>query len=271
MFAARNGNIEMAEMLVAAGAAVDQAARDGTTALLVAAGSFAISKEGYERVGGFLLDRGADPHVKALPYTALHAAIATGKPGLVNALIAHGADPNARAAGGGGEVIRVPKGATPFWLAAKEVDADLLRILAAAGADPALVPADGTTPLMAAAGVGQVEGPRVNAAFASPYRSRWDETRALESVRLLLSLGGDLNAVNQSRSWSALHGAAHIGADRMVQLLVDQGAVLNLKDKNGQTPWSLAAEGARDQLTRIPHKSTADLLQKLEAESSARR
>jgi ankyrin repeat protein len=144
-----------------------------------------------------------------------------------------------------------------------------MRMLAAAGADSTLTPDDGTSAVMSAAGVGQVEGPRGHAAFASPYRSYWDETRALEAVKLLLDLGADINAVNKSRAWSALHGAAHIGADRMVRFLVEQGATIDVQDKNGQTPWSLAAEGARDQLTRIPHKSTADLLLQLGAVPTA--
>jgi ankyrin repeat protein len=95
--------------------------------------------------------------------------------------------------------------------------------------------------------------------------------RALEAVRLLLQLGGEINAVNKSREWTALHGAAHIGADKMVQFLVAHGAIMDVRDKNGQTPWSLAVEGARDQLTRIPHKSTADLLQRLEADRGPRK
>jgi ankyrin repeat protein len=270
MFAARNGDVEIARTLVAAGAQVDQAGDGGITALLVASGSLGPTSGGYEQTGAFLLEQGADPNVKALPYTALHAAIVTRKPELVKALLAAGANANARAAGGGGnDVIRIPKGATPFWLAAREVDVNLMRVLSAAGADVAQAPDDGSTALMTAAGVGQVEGPRVNAAFASPYRSRWDETKALDAVRLLLELGGDVNAVNKTRGWSALHGAAHMGADRMVQWLVERGATIDVRDKNGQTAWSIASEGARDQLTRIPHRTTADLLLKLGADSSS--
>jgi ankyrin repeat protein len=256
----------MVQMLVAAGANVNQVAPDGSTALLVATASLATSSAGYERVGTFLLEHGAELTVAALPYTVLHVAVATGKAELVKAVLARGADPNARAGRGGDkDMVKVSKGATPFWLAAKQVDTNLMRLLIAAGADRTVTPDDGTTALMAAAGVGQVEGPRARADFTSPYRSHWDESRALEAVTLLLDLGDDINAANRSKSWSALHGAAHMGADRMVQLLVERGATLDAKDKNGQTPWSLAAEGARDQLTRIPHKSTADLLRKLGA------
>jgi ankyrin repeat protein len=266
MFAARQGDVDAARMLISAGADVQRAAADGATALMVAAGSLSLPDDGRERTAITLLDHGADPNTAAFGYTVLHLAVATGKPDLVRHLLTHGANPNARAIKSrSGGPLRVPEGATPFWLAAKEINADLMRALAAAGADATSTPADRTTALMAAAGVGQVEGPRAKGSFASPYRSRWDEARALEAVGVALDLGGEINAVNAAKGWSALHGAAHIGADQMVQFLVAHGAALDVPDKNGQTPLSLASEGARDQLTRIPHKTTADLLVKLGA------
>jgi ankyrin repeat protein len=269
MFAARQGNAEITRLLIAAGAEIDQAANDGTTALFVAAASLGVSGAGHDKVAALLLEHGASPELQGLPHTALHLAVSTRKAPLVRTLVARGANPNARVARRGqprsGGEISLTAGATPFWLAAKEVDAEMMRILAAAGADPALTPDDRTTALMTAAGVGQVEGPRARNAFASPYRSRWDESHALEAVVLLVELGADVNAVNASRGWTALHGAAHMGADRMVEWLVARGATLDVPDKNGQTPWSIAAEGARDQLTRIPHQSTADLLRRLGA------
>ena len=270
MFAARYGDVEMARMLVAAGASVNEADADSNTALSVATGSVARSSTGHERVGTFLLEHGADHSLSAKPYGPLHEAAGTGKAELAQALLAHGADPNARATGrGSAGGARISKGATPFWVAASKVDVHLVRMLVAAGADSALTPEDGTTALMTAAGIGQVEGPRAGA-FASPYRTRWDETRALEVVALLLDHGADINAVNKKRTWTALHGAAHIGADRMVRFLVERGATVDVKGKNGQTAWSLAAEGFRDEITRTPHESTADLLLALGADPEAR-
>jgi ankyrin repeat protein len=268
MFAARQGSVEAARMLLDAGADVNHAAEDGSTALFVAAASLAIPNNGLQEVGALLLERGADITPTGLSYTALHVAVASGKPALVSALLAHGADPNARVAPTkkAGSGMRYQAGATPFWLAARAVQPQTMRTLLAHKADPSMSPDDGTTALMTAAGVGQVEGPRARNAFLSPYRSNWDETRALEAVELLVALGSDINAVNKSKGWTALHGAAHIGADRMVEWLVRHGAAVDVKDKIGQTAWSLATEGARDQLTRTPHPSTAELLRKLGAD-----
>ena len=266
MFAARQGDVDAARALIKAGADAARTAADGANALMVAAGSLSLPDDGRERTAMALLDDGADPNTVAFGYSVLQVAVATGKPDLVSALLMHGANPNVRAMKSrGGGAVRIPEGATAFWLAAREVNAALMRTLAAAGADTTSTPADGTTALMTAAGVGQVEGPRAKGSFASPYRSRWDEGRALAAVAAALDLGGEINAVNTAKGWSALHGAAHIGADRMVRFLVEHGAALHVPDKNGQTPLSLASEGARDQLTRIPHRSTADLLVKLGA------
>ena len=74
----------------------------------------------------------------------------------VRKLVAEGADVNARV------TSRPPAGitrlnfvgGTPFLLAARTGDADLMRLLAELGADPLLPNEDNTTPIMVAAGVG---------------------------------------------------------------------------------------------------------------------
>jgi ankyrin repeat protein len=114
-------------------------------------------------------------------------------------------------------------GATPFLLAAKAADVDLMRVLAANGADPLLPTVDRSTPLMVAAGVGVWnvgESPGTN-------------EEALEAVELALEMGGDVTGTND-QGYTALHGAAHRGADAIVQLLVAKGARLDAKlTKNG--------------------------------------
>src|SRR5205814_2380225 len=101
-----------------------------------------------------LLDHGADPNLAPLGYTALHAAVLRGSlsdrgvkstdsgagVNLVKALLAHGADPNARVARGTPvrrwshdfAFLARWSGATPFWLAAKFLELDMMRVLAAA-------------------------------------------------------------------------------------------------------------------------------------------
>src|SRR6185295_7551522 len=98
----------------------------------------------------------------AVGYTALHAAVLKSGLDLVKALLAHGANPNATMTRGtpvrrNSEDFELPAtfiGATPYLLAAKFLEPDIMSALAAAGADPRLPMKTGETPLMAAAGVG---------------------------------------------------------------------------------------------------------------------
>ena len=94
-----------------------------------------------------------------------------------------------------------------------------------------------------------------------------EEAAALEAVKLAVELCADVNAAND-RGQTALHATASMGADTIVQLLVDQGTKVNTADKIGQTPWSLAAAISlrlESQGELRLHQSTANLLLKLGA------
>ena len=154
LFAARSGDVESARFLIAAGASVEDTTADGNRALVIAAHS------GHGTLAALLLEEGADPNAAPLGYAALHAAVLRGTlrdrgvrnddPGvgaaLVRTLLDHGANPNQRLAKGT-PVRRWSHdfafmdpwvGATPFWLAAKFLEVDMMRILAEGGADPLL-------------------------------------------------------------------------------------------------------------------------------------
>jgi len=141
-----------------------------------------------------------------------------------------------------------------------------MRALAAAGADTRMASKDGTTPLMAAAGINFTEG-------QDKYGRRWFrpdfailQERALESASLCLELGNDVNAANDEGQ-TALHGAAFLGGTQMVPLLVAHGAHLNAVNKRGQTPWSIT-QGDYHAVSFISHKETGDLLEKLGADTT---
>jgi uncharacterized protein len=302
LFAAREGDVESARVLIGAGAGVDQTAPDGATPLVLAAAS------GREAVAIFLLEHGADANASAAGYTALHAAVPKAETDLVKALLAHGANPNARltkspaavfgpSGGAGSEVASgalvlaganqergrraevasageaqpMPAGspaATPLWLAAKYVNVLIMKVLIAGGADPSLTLGDGSTPMMAAAGLTQFEGPHSRRGDVSTFRTNWDEEDGVEAVRLLVDLGADVNATNRVGQ-TALHGAAYLGANRIVRFLVDHHANLNAQDRQGQTPFRVAQAHLNVSGQGVTHNpATAQLLQELGADTS---
>ena len=258
MFAARAGDLDSARVLLDARATLNHSSPIYGNALLVAI------VNGHEPVARVLLERGADPNVTdEWGFTPLHWALRDGitaigmprgalpndgawikpsMPGLVGPLLARGANPNARVTKGlpplsylpfaREDINRLPylrqPGATPFLLAAAAADAESMRALAAAGADPLQTTDDGATPVMVAAGLGKLWA-------LSPA----ERERSLAAVRLAVELGGDVNAALKDGR-TALMGAAHVGALGTIQFLADRGANLNAADQYGQTPLGLA-------------------------------
>jgi len=241
LFAARHGDTESAKVLLEGGADVNDAAPDGASALVIAAHS------GHRALATLLLDQRANPNGIGAGYTALHAAVLRGDLDLVNALLAHGAVVDALIRHGTTTTrathdFFLPETlvrATPFALAAKFLELDIMRVLAAAGADPRLTLKDGTTPLMLAAGL-------LSQTSLFDRRDRVEVTRlpdedvALQAVRLTIELGAGVNAVNE-RGDTALHGVAAHGYTSIVQLLVQRGASLEVKNRKGETPLKVSS------------------------------
>ena len=279
MFTAQQGDLDAARMLLAAGVNVNDASPQDGSALVAASAS------GHQEFAIFLLENGADPNAAdASGITALHYALQKGmtvvsgvnvdpyvshlfRPNmveLVKALLAHGANPNARLKQAPPHLmllykprLRLP-GATPLFLAAATGDVNVMRMLVASGADPLLGTTANTTPLMAAAGLGQQRD-----------RTAEEEKNALEAVKLAVELGVDVNGAGE-RGMTALGGAAMTGANSIIQFLADSGAQINQRDRCGQTALSIAEGDPAELVDRSDryrvHKNTATLLRKLGAD-----
>ena len=287
LFAAQQGNRDIARLLLTAGAGVDEAAPDGiggdtnartlfragtqASALLVAIDS------GHAAMALFLIEEGADPNHHGAGRTALHAATQQEMPEVVRALLAAGADPNARLTKRtpylsryirlGNGLVPDLVGATPFWLAASYGDLEIMQILVDAGADPVLRSRDGTTALMVAAGADYVEGQDKYGRRSFPAYYETLQQRALEAIKYCLDLGLDINAVNDNGQ-TPLHGGVYIGGTLIVPFLVAQGAQLDVINRRGQTPWMIAAQGEYRAGSFNLHEDTARFLEELGADTT---
>ena len=242
LFAARNGDVESARVLVDAGADVNDTAAAGASALVIAAHS------GHGQLAIYLLEEGADPNAAEAGYTALHAAVLRGDVELVSALLEHGAGPNAAVENGTPgrrfsadySIRHQLVGANAFWLAAQYGELEILRMLAEQGTDPFVTPASGTSALQAAMGLPSAGTEnRRNRVGIPPADLAEEEQLTLELARIVLDLGVDVNAANQ-RGDTALHHAIRRDFESVVELLAARGADLNATNERGQTPLTLA-------------------------------
>ncbi len=226
----------------------ERAPREGMSLLLLAVES------GHLELALKLVQRGADPNDQRSGYAPLHAISWVRKTELgdnpdgdpapritgglhslafVAEMVKAGADVNLRLERGSSKGRLQPQGATPFLLAARGADLPLMDLLLELGADPSIPNADGTTALMAAAGVGVVA---VGEEPGTP-----EEVDA--ALRRLVSLGLDPNAVDSNRE-TAMHGAALRNFPSSVAVLDELGAdprVWNNKNQRGWTPHDIAA------------------------------
>ena len=272
LFAAREGHMEMARLLLGANASLNLTSASGTTPLTVAI------INNHIQFARFLLEAGADPNIvdEYHKRPALFAAIEmrnlnfppetppphpdSGDPlELIRDLLNKGANPNFQSNTTPvrgfmqltGSWVNFD-GQTPLHRAALAGDVTVMRLLLEHGADPRIKTYQGSTVLMAAAGVNWVIG--------ETYSRSDDEY--LAAAKLCLDLGLDVNGVNE-QGFRAIHGAANRGFDKMVQLLADSGAMLDVKDSQNRTPMTFA-EGVFLALQPPSRKpSTIALLEKL--------
>ena len=304
LFAVRNAHLGTADVLLKHGANVNDVAPDGSSALSMAVVNayYELASMLLDRGANPNLP---DPRASPLHTVAwLRKPGADGAAGVGNTpqgtpqqtgnvtplqlakkLLEKGANPNTRVEwrestfGKEGGTARNPPnvrlgrhllsyiGATPFYVAAKNGDAPLMRLLADHGANPTMTTKAGVTPLMVAAGLDYWEGES-----PGPFTGVTEAER-LDAVKLAIELGNDVNAhavfgnyrmdgdveytllyyphnldellelgVGDPR-WSGstpLIGAVVSGQPSIVQYLLDRGARPEERTVLGWTPLRVA-------------------------------
>jgi ankyrin len=239
VFAAREGDLESARLLVKAGANINQQTEYGWTPLLTA-----VNNRNYQ-LAQFLVEQGADVNLPNKGgWTPLYLAsdnrnIEGGDYPvpkadldhlqLIELLLQKGANPNLKVKDN--TLTRTiftmqwffEDGATPFVRAAQSSDTALMSLLLKHGADPKVVTAGGDNALTAAGGIGWVDG--------VTYERSAKEN--VEAVRMLLDLGLDPNHAN-NEGRTALMGAALKGRVEVIELLVQRGARLDARDRGSR-------------------------------------
>ena len=245
LFTARVGDVESAKLLLTAGADANDSQPDGVSALVLAAYS------GNGAVAALLLEHGADPNAFGSGFTALHAAVLRSDLTLVKALLGRGANPNLRMTKGtpmrrdttDWNLPATLIGASPYLLAAKFLESDIMPVLVAGGGDPTLTMSNGADAVMLAAGMGSSRTASRRGIETIDFGKVEPESRVRDAVGAAVGLRGDVNATSQTGD-TALHVASALGHDTVVQFLVERGARVSLKNKRGITPLVAAMFGS---------------------------
>jgi ankyrin repeat protein len=273
-FAAREGAIETARVLIAEGADVNLTETQyGFTPLMTTLFN------GHYDLAGLLIEKGANVNDGSLYLTIemRNLAFYKNRPNppdrdknltsmdVLKMLVDRGADPNKaytkkippREAQGD---IKVIPGVTPLFRAMKGTDVPAIRLMMEKGASPSIATDDHSTPLMVAAGLGV---PLVATEDDVQGSAKGDP---IEAIKLFLAAGADVNATNDL-GFTAIHYAAQTGRTRIIELLAASGARLDIKNKAGKTPLDLAMNpgptGRYMEIDGIPQTATAAVIRRL--------
>ena len=229
------GAVECVKLLLSAGAAVNQAAKEGDAPLHCAA-----SKGDADCVKQLLSANAAINQAGFQGGTALGVAVLHGQANCVKQLL-----------GAGAAVDKATeRGSTPLHFAAQEGQVECVKLLLGAGGTVDQADNEGGTPLHWAAKLGQVECVKLLlvAGAAVDQADNEGSTPVLlaaefgqaDSIKLLLAAGATVDPISKKR-WTPLHIAAQEGQVECVKLLLAAGATVDPIQENGWTPLHFAA------------------------------
>jgi uncharacterized protein len=214
-------DITKMKLLLQYGAGINDSTLSGNTALLTACGA----GSSYATVK-WLIDNGANPLAKRWgSETALMRASQYSDTMIIRLLLSKGLDINAH-----------PWGFTPLMYAARSANWPAIFCLLNNGADANIPDQQNTTILLWAA-----------------------EQNNLEAVKALIHKTSNLNTVDGFGAMTPLMWAAYNEHDnpQIIQTLLDNGAKVNIKAKNGATALSWAMKKGNTRTVELLRKAGA--------------
>ncbi|KAL8392991.1 hypothetical protein RB595_002977 [Gaeumannomyces hyphopodioides] len=251
-WAAQDGRLKMAQLLIQGGANVNEFDGQGYTPLIRA------FNNGREVIAQLLIDKGADVQGK-FGWMTLTFVSGRGHEAITRLLINNGADVNGRNSSGW----------TPLACASTNGHEAIARLLIDKGADVNAQNSDSWTPLAYASKNGYEaiarllidKGADVNA--RNPYGRTpliWASINGHEVIaRLLIDKGADINAKGTYNNSTALISASGNGHEAIARLLIDNGADVNAKNIYQPTALTLALKNGHEAIARLLIENGADV------------
>jgi ankyrin repeat protein len=228
--------------------------------MLSKAATFAFTALAFAFAGAPAMAQTPPSAAEVAAYSGLHLAAATGDTARIRALVAEGANPNARDG----------QGRTPLHVAAHRRQYEAARALLRAGADPNALDSqryDAATIAAVADDVAMLRIALAGGNKATNITSPYDGTALIaaahlghdEVVRTLIAAGSPLDHVN-NLGWTALIESIVLGDGgkrhmACLTALVKAGADVNLADSGGTTPLKLAQDRGYTEMAAILEKA----------------
>ncbi|KAJ5663271.1 hypothetical protein N7507_004002 [Penicillium longicatenatum] len=248
------GHLEIAKIMLQAGADMTIPTVDGSTPIFTAA------RNGHIEVVQLLINAGADFREPERTYgsTLLHAATDSGNINIVQLLLDYGADAS----------VKNNAGVTALLTASWDGYLDIVSLLVSKQANIDAADRSGFSPLNAALAEGRLEIAKIlldnHANIEIATERGWtplhfaSRNGSLEIVEILIGKGVDKNSVNRE-GWTPLLRACYLGHVDVASSLISHGANVDIRDRFNRTALDSASTSGHVQVVRLLLQEGVDI------------